>query len=67
MALKTAAVLAFVATLLAAVLLISNLVIDIAGVGRGIIPASRLVPIVIYAFAAVSLAIFFFIFQNQHR
>jgi predicted Co/Zn/Cd cation transporter (cation efflux family) len=67
MTVKTAAVLAFVGTVLAAVLLVYNLVTDIAGVVRGLIPAARLFAAVIYAFAAVVLAIFFYAFQKQHR
>lgn len=67
MTLKTAAVLAFIGTVLAAVLLIYDLVIDIASVLRGLIPAARLLAAVIYAFTAVTLAIFFYAFQKQHR
>jgi hypothetical protein len=42
MTLKTAGVLAFVGAVLAALLRVYDLVIDIAGVVRGLVPAARL-------------------------
>ena len=67
MALKSAAVLAFVGTVLTAVLLLVNLANDIAGVARGFVPATRLFSGLIYAFTTVALAIFFYVFQKQDR
>lgn len=66
MTLKGAGFLAFVGTILAAVLLVWNLVADTFSVMRGLIPAARLLSDLIYAFAAVTVAIFFYTFQKQH-
>lgn len=65
MTLKGAATLAFIGTLLAAALLIYDFVFDAINVLRGLTPAVSLFPALIYAFAASSLAIFFFAFQKK--
>ena len=65
MSVKGATFLALVGTLLLAVLIVWNFVVDIASVVRGLIPAARLVSQAIYAFAAVTLACFFYVFQKQ--
>ena len=62
---KGAALLAFVGTLLLAVLTLWNLVVDVVSVVRGLIPAVRLVSQGVYAFAAVTLACFFYVFQKR--
>jgi hypothetical protein len=67
MSLKSAATLAFIGTLLAAALLVWNLVFDILNVVRGLIPAVTLFSSLLYAFAAVSVAVFFFVFQKTQR
>jgi hypothetical protein len=67
MNLKNAAALAFIGTLLAAALLVWNLVFDILNVVRGLIPAVTLFSSLLYAFAAVSVAVFFFVFQKTQR
>jgi hypothetical protein len=66
MTLKTAGFLAFVGTVLVAVLLVANLIVDTLNVVRGLIPAVRLFSELIYTFAAVTVAIFFYMFQKQH-
>ena len=63
--LKGAATLAFIGTLLAAALLIYDFIFDVVNVLRGLTPAIMLFPSLIYAFAALSLAIFFFLFQKK--
>jgi hypothetical protein len=67
MNLKNAAALAFIGTLLAAALLVWNLVFDVLNVVRGLIPATTLFSSLLYAFAGVSLAVFFFVFQKTQR
>jgi hypothetical protein len=67
MSLRNAATLAFIGTLLAAALLVWNLVFDILNVVRGLIPAVTLFSSLLYAFAAVSVAVFFFVFQKTQR
>lgn len=64
---KTAAFLAFVGTILAAALLTWDLVFDALNVMRGLIPAVRLFSSFIYAFAALTVGIFLFIFHQQQR
>ena len=65
MSLKNAAVLAFVGTLLAAAILVWNLIFDVLGVLRGLIPAVRLISIMVYAFAAVTITLFFYVLQKR--
>ena len=65
MSMKSAALLAFLGTVLLCVLVVWNLVVDTVSVARGLIPAVRLVSQVVYAFAAVMLACFFWVFQKQ--
>ena len=67
MTLKGAATFAFIGTLLAAVLLIYDFVFDVISVTRDLIPVARLFPSFIYAFAALSLTVFFYVFRKtQH-
>lgn len=65
MTLKTAGFLAFVGTIFATILLVWNLAVDIVSVARGLMPAARLFAELVYAFAAATVAIFFFVFQKQ--
>ena len=64
MNLKGAATLAFIGTLLAAALLIYDFVFDIVSLAQGLIPLVKLFPSFIYALAALSLTVFFFVFQK---
>ena len=66
MTLKNSAFLAFVATLLLSILLLWRLVLDILNVAQGLIPAVNLLSSLLYAFAAVTVAAFFFVFQSKH-
>ncbi len=65
MKLRTAAFLALIGTILAAVLLVGNFLFDVVAAVRGVIPAVRIFTSLIYAFAAVALAIFFAVFYRQ--
>jgi len=67
MSLKSAATLAFIGTLLAAALLVWTFVFDVMNVIQGLVPAVRLFSSLLYAFAAVSLAVFFYAFQKAQR
>jgi predicted neutral ceramidase superfamily lipid hydrolase len=68
MALKNAAFWAFVGTLLVAALLIENFVVDAVAALRGLIPAMRIFSSLIYAFASVTMTVFFFVFyRNRAR
>jgi hypothetical protein len=64
MTLKTSALLAFIGTVLVTALLMWNLVFSVANVLRGLLPAVVLFPAVIYAFASLSVAVFFFVFHK---
>ncbi len=65
MSLKNAAMFAFIGTLLAAALLIYYFVFDIINVADGLTPLVKLFPSFIYALAALSVTVFFFIFQKR--
>ena len=65
MSLKTAATLAFIGTLLAAVLLIYYFVFDVINVAQGLTPLVKLFPSFIYALAALGLTVFLFVFQKR--
>jgi hypothetical protein len=64
MTLKSAALLALIGTILATLLLVVGLIDDALGVARGVVPEMRLVTSFIYAFAAISVAVFFYIFHK---
>jgi hypothetical protein len=64
MTLKSAATFAFIGTLLAAALLVWDFVFDLINVIQGLVPAVKLFSSLIYAFAAVSLAVFFYVFRK---
>ena len=64
MTLKTASLLAFIGMVLITALLVWNLVFSVANVLRGLLPAVVLFPALIYAFAALSVAVFFAVFRN---
>ena len=60
-----AALLAFIGTLLVSALLVWNLIFTVVNVMRGLIPAVTLLPAIIYAFAALSVAVFFLVFGKR--
>jgi len=65
MTLKGAAVLAFIGTLLVAALLVWDFVFTVLNVLRGLTPAVGVFSALIYAFGAVGVTVFFYIFQKQ--
>jgi hypothetical protein len=67
MTLKNAALLALIGTILITVLLAFHLVLNVMNVVRGLIPAVRLFSSLIYAFGALSVALFFFVFHKAQR
>jgi ABC-type xylose transport system permease subunit len=64
MDLKNAAFLALVGTALATLLLVFSLIGDVLGVARGVVPAMRLVPSFVYAFAGFTVVMFFYAFHR---
>jgi hypothetical protein len=67
MSLKNAALLATIGTVLLTILLVLNLVNNFLAVLRGLIPTMVLLSSFIYAFAALSVAVFFYIFHRAQR
>jgi hypothetical protein len=65
MNLKTASFLAMIGTLLLTILLVYRFVMDALNVVSGLIPAVTLFSCLIYAFAALTVTIFFFVFHKQ--
>ncbi len=65
MTIKNAAFLAFLATLLLSILLLWRLMMDILNVSQNLVPAVTLLASILYAFASVTVAVFFFVFQKQ--
>src|SRR5437879_3465494 len=64
MNLKNAPLLALIGTILATALLAWDLIFNILNVLRGLVPAVMLFSSLIYAFAALSVAVFFFVFHR---
>ena len=64
MALKNAALLALIGTILITALGVGQLILDILNAVRGLIPAMKLLSSFIYAFACFSLAMFFYSFHK---
>lgn len=64
MSLKQASFLAFIGTLLLSILLVVNVVLDLLSLARGLIAAVTLLTSLIHAFAAVSIAVFFYVFHR---
>jgi hypothetical protein len=65
MSLKNAAFLALIGTILTTVLLVYNLVSAILNVTQGLVPAMTIFPLLIYSFASLTVAVFFFVFHKQ--
>jgi len=65
MTLKNAAFLALIGTILTTVLLVYNLIFSVLNVMRGLIPLDTLFSTLIYAFASLTVAVFFFVFYRQ--
>ena len=65
MSIKNAALIAFLGAILAAALLTWNLIFEFLSVMRGLIPAMQLLPTLIYAFSAITMTIFFYVYQKR--
>src|SRR5690348_9703085 len=65
MTLKNAALLALIGTILATVLLVWTFVFNFVNVLRGLAPPDMLLPWFVYAFACLSVAVFFYVFQKS--
>ena len=64
MSLKQASFLAFIGTLLLAILLVVDLVLDVLSLARGLIAAVTLLTSLVRTFAAVSVAVFFYVYHR---
>ena len=64
MNLKSAAFLALIALSLLSVLLLADLITNFLGVLRDFIPVMALLKSLVYTFASLSLAVFFYIFHK---
>ena len=64
MNLKSAAFLALIALSLLSLLLLADLITNVLGVLRDVVPAMALLRSLVYTFASVSLAVFFYVFHK---
>jgi hypothetical protein len=64
MSLKNAAFLALVGMILVTILLVVGFINDVLGVAQGIVPAVKLLTSLIYAFAALTVTVFFYAFHR---
>jgi hypothetical protein len=53
-----------IGTILVTALLMWNLIVNVLNVSRGLVPAAVLFSSLIYAFGALSVAVFFFVFHK---
>ena len=65
MNLKTASFLALIGTILTTVLLLYDFISGVLNVMRGLIPAMNVLSMAIYAFASLTLVVFFFVFHRE--
>jgi hypothetical protein len=65
MSLKNAAFLALIGTVLTTILLLYDLISAILNVMNGLVPAMTIFPLLIYSFASLTAAVFFFVFHKQ--
>jgi hypothetical protein len=65
MTLKNAALLALIGTILVTALLVWDLVFTVLNVLQGVVPPVKLFSSLIYAFGALSVAVFFFAFHKR--
>ena len=64
MTLKNAALLALIGTILIAALLVWDFVFNVLNVLQGLIPETMLLSSFIYAFACITVAVFFYVFHK---
>jgi hypothetical protein len=65
MTLKNAALLALIGTILVTALLLWDLIFNVLNVVRGLVPAVMLFSSLIYAFGALTVTVFFFVFHKS--
>ena len=65
MSLKSAAFLALIGMILVTILRLYDLISTVTNVIGGLVPAITLVSSLIYAFASLTLAVFFFVYHRQ--
>jgi hypothetical protein len=65
MTLKNAAFLALIGTIVIAVMQIAIWIRDVMAISQGLIPVNSLLAATIYAFGAVTVTVFFWIFYKQ--
>ncbi len=64
MTVKTAALLALIGTILATLLLAVSCVVSVAGFLHGVVSLAEMLSALIRLFAALTLAVFFYVFHN---
>jgi hypothetical protein len=67
MTLRNAAFLALVGMILATIMLMTVVIGDVLGVVGGLIPATRLLISIIYAFAGLTVVVFLYVFHKAQR
>ena len=65
MSTKSAALLAFIGMLILTILLLWNLVNDVSNAASGVLPVDTALKALIYAFAGVTVTLFFFAFHRS--
>ena len=65
MSLKNASLFAMIGTVLTSLLLVYNFIAAMLNVMQGLVPAVTLFSTLIYAFASLTVAVFFFVFYKQ--
>ena len=65
MTLKQAAFWALIGTVLAAAVEVYRLIFTVLNIARGLVPADAVITALIFAFAACTAALFFFVFHRQ--
>ena len=66
MTLKRASMFALAGTVLLTVLLVIDFILNLMSIARGLIPAVTLLTSLIYAFASLTVAVFFYVFHREH-
>ncbi|MEO8049276.1 MAG: hypothetical protein ABI833_02575 [Acidobacteriota bacterium] len=64
MTLRQASLLAFVGTLLLSIQLVVDFLLNLVSLSQGLIPTVTLLTSLIHTFAAVSVAVFFYVFHR---
>lgn len=64
MNLKTASFLALIGTILSTVLLVYDFILGVVHVLDGLVPVTTVITTGIYAFASLTVAVFFFVFHR---